>query len=234
MTVVLAALAVAAGAVAQSVSGIGFVLVSGPLLVTLLGQADGVRVAVELSLALNLVVLAPEVRSVRGRVLPTLLVPAALATPLTALALRQADARVAALLAGSLTIAAAALVGRGHGWPGAGRRSSALSAGALSGAMNVTAGIGGPAVALYAQLAGWPAQQVRPTLQAYFLALNVVALAVLGPIAIAPVLWVAGAAGIGVGMALSRHVQPSAARRVTLVLAAGGGAAVVVQALADF
>lgn len=231
MTLALAALAVAAGALAQAVSGIGFTLVSGPLLVGLLGQADGVRVSVVMSLALNALVLAPDVRHVRWPVLPPLLIPAALATPITAAALRHVDVRIAALLAGLVTMVGAALVASGRGWPGARSPAGAVSAGTVSGAMNVTAGVGGPAIALYADLAGWPGEQTRPTLQAYFLALNGVALVVLGPIAVSPVLWGAMGAGIGAGMIASRRVDQSMARRITLALAAVGGLAVVLRAV---
>ena len=47
--------AVLVGALAQSVSGIGFSLVCGPLLVAALGPPDGVRLGVLLSLCLNVV-----------------------------------------------------------------------------------------------------------------------------------------------------------------------------------
>ena len=50
--------AVLVGTLAQSVSGIGFALVCGPLLVAALGAQDGVRLAVLLSLVLNVVLLA--------------------------------------------------------------------------------------------------------------------------------------------------------------------------------
>jgi uncharacterized membrane protein YfcA len=56
VTALFAAVAVLVGAVAQSVSGIGFVLVCGPLLVAALGAHDGVRLAVVLSLVVNLAV----------------------------------------------------------------------------------------------------------------------------------------------------------------------------------
>ena len=48
---VLAVAAVVVGAMAQAASGIGFALVCGPVLIATLGQDEGVRVAVLLSLA---------------------------------------------------------------------------------------------------------------------------------------------------------------------------------------
>ena len=55
MLTVAVVASVLVGALAQSVSGIGFSLVCGPLLVAALGPADGVRLGVLLSLALNVV-----------------------------------------------------------------------------------------------------------------------------------------------------------------------------------
>ena len=71
MTLAWAAVVVAVGALAQSISGIGFALVSGPLLFTVFGAREGVRVAVVLSMLVNVGVLAREHRAVMvRRVLP--------------------------------------------------------------------------------------------------------------------------------------------------------------------
>jgi hypothetical protein len=51
-------LSVLLGMLAQSVSGIGFALACGPLLVESLGPQDGVRLVMLLSLVLNVVLLA--------------------------------------------------------------------------------------------------------------------------------------------------------------------------------
>ncbi len=231
MTLALAALAVAVGAVAQSVSGIGFALVCGPFLVALLGQADGVRVAVVLSAALNVALLAREGKRVQWRVLPALVVPAALATPVTAYALRHVDPRPAALVAGAVTLVGTALLAVGRRWAGGRGRRGAIVAGAASGAMNITAGIGGPAVALYAENAAWPTAQARPTMQAYFLIVNLFTIAAVGLRAFAAPLWVALVAGSVVGALAAPRVSQPLARRATLALAAVGGALVVVRAL---
>ncbi|MCY7366389.1 MAG: hypothetical protein LH469_13910, partial [Frankiaceae bacterium] len=95
-------LAVLLGSLAQSVSGIGFALVCGPLLVAALGPADGVRLSVALSLALNVVLLVRLWRRVDRRRTLLLLLPAALATPLLAVAVRSLPARPAAGLAGAV------------------------------------------------------------------------------------------------------------------------------------
>jgi uncharacterized membrane protein YfcA len=101
--------------------------------------------------------------------------------------------------------------------------------------MNVTAGIGGPAIALYARNAEWPATAMRSTAQVYFLGLNVVALASLGLPHVAGGLLagcvVAIAVGLLVGGAVVRRVAEPTARRLTLGLAAAGGAVVLVRSI---
>lgn len=235
MTGLLTALAVLAGAVAQSVSGIGFVLVCGPLLVAALGPADGVRLAVVLSLLVNLAVLARTREEAELRPALLLLVPAVVATPLVAWALRSAPERLAAGLAGASAVVGAAALAAGVRWHAARGRVGAVGAGVVSAAMNVAAGIGGPAIALYAGNAGWPATAMRSTAQVYFLGLNVVAVVSLGLPHVGAGLFVACVAALVLGLlaggAVARRVAESAARRLTLALAAAGGLVVLVRSV---
>ena len=229
------ALAVAAGALAQSVSGIGFALVCGPLLVVALGPADGVGLAVALSLLVNLAVLARSARRASLRDALLLAVPALLATPLLVRALERAPERLATSLAGAATVAGALALAVGLRWRRAAGRCGAVAAGLLSAAMNVVAGIGGPAVALYAANAGWPADAMRSTGQVYFLLLNVVALAALGLPDVSGRLAAACLAALGVGLLaggpIAARVPEQAARRTTLALAALGGLVVLARAV---
>jgi uncharacterized membrane protein YfcA len=230
----LVATAVLLGALAQSVSGIGFSLVCGPFLVVALGPADGVRLGVALSLALNLVLLVRHRSTVEVRSALLLLVPAALATPLIARLLRAAPVRLAEALAGAAALVGAVALAAGLRWRAAQGRVGAVGASVLSAGMNVAAAIGGPAVALYAANAGWPAEAARSTLQLYFLALNLVALAALGLPEVSPSLLAACAAALVVGLVagapLARRVPEATARRTTLALAGAGGLVVLVRA----
>lgn len=233
MTLVLAAIAVAAGAAAQSVSGIGFALVGGPLLFTVFGAREGVRVAVVLSMLVNVGVLAREHREVMWRrVLPVLLTALA-ATPLLVHLLSGAHPRALRGLAGGVIVLGAGLVAAGRtadtGLAGG------VVAGLVSATMNVLASAGGPAVAVYAAGARWDPLRVRATLQAYFLALNVVTVATLGgphwSLEQAVVLIGCLLAGSVAGALLAGRVPAGRARAVTLALAAAGGLGVMVSAL---
>lgn len=229
-------LAVLLGTLAQSVSGIGFALVCGPLLVASLGPHDGVRLAVLLSLVLNVVLLARLWRAVDVRRTLLLLVPSALATPLLARAVRGVPERPAAALAGAVVLLGVALLAGGVRWAAARGPAGAVAAGLLGAATNVVAAVAGPMVALWAANADWRADAQRASLQAYFLGLNCVALPSLGVPRVGTGLLVACLAALALGALLggplARRVSEPGARRTTLVLAACGGAVVLLRALA--
>jgi uncharacterized membrane protein YfcA len=232
VTLLLAALAVAVGAAAQSVSGIGFALVSGPLLFTVFGAREGVRVAVVLSMLVNAAVLTREHRSVMWRrVFPVLLTALAL-TPLLAHVLSGAHPRLLRGAAGAVIVLGTAVVASGR-TADAGT-AGGVAAGVASATMNVLASAGGPAVAVYATGARWDPLRTRATLQAYFLSLNVVTVLTLGTPH-----WTAGRAftlvaallvGSVVGAKTAGRVSAARARAATLLLAAAGGLAVLVSA----
>lgn len=233
MTALVTALAVLVGAVAQSVSGIGFVLVCGPLLVAALGPDDGVRLAVVLSFVVNVAVLSRTWRQVELRTAVLLLVPAAVVTPFAARLLRSAPDRLAAGVAGACAVVGAAALAAGLRWRTARGRTGAVLAGSVSAVMNVAAGIGGPAIALYAGNADWPSTAMRSTAQVYFLGLNIVALASLGLPHVSGGLLVgcliALAVGLPLGALVARRVADRTARRLTLSLAAFGGVVVLIR-----
>lgn len=229
-------LAVLVGTLAQSVSGIGFALVCGPLLVAALGPQDGVRLAVLLSLVLNLVLLARLWREVDVRTTLLLLVPAAVTTPLFAVLVRRLPERAGAAAAGTVVLVGVAVLALGVRWHAARGPGGAVAAGVLGALTNVLAGVAGPVVALWAANAEWPHQVQRASLQALFLGVNCVALPSLGAPRVGPDL-LAGclgalAGGALLGVPLSRRIGETAARRTTLALAGAGGAVVLLRALA--
>ena len=234
MLVAAVLLAVLVGTLAQSVSGIGFALVCGPLLVAALGPQDGVRLAVLLSLVLNVVLLARLWREVELRTTLLLLVPAALTTPVFAVLSRRLPERAGAAAAGAVVVVGVTVLALGLRWHAARGRRGAVAAGVLGALTNVLAGVAGPVVALWAANADWPQQVQRASLQAFFLGLNCVALPSLGAPSVGAGL-LAGAlaalaAGALLGAPLAHRVGEITARRTTLALAGAGGAVVLVRA----
>ena len=233
MTLLVAA-AVLVGALAQSVSGIGFSLVCGPVLVGALGAHEGVRLGVVLSLLVNVGLLARHHRELdrRGALL---LAPAAVATPLAAVVVRPLPDRPAQAAAGGVVVLGTVLLAAGVRWRAARGAAGAVGVGVVSAVTNVVAGVAGPPVALWADNAGWSTGTTRATLQAYFLGLNVITFASLGAPGTGAGLLVAAAAALGVGLLLgaplSARVPEATARRATLALAAAGGLVVLVRAV---
>lgn len=232
----LAALAVAFGAIAQGITGLGFSLVSAPILIAVLGPREGVRTALVLSTVLNVALLVKTHRHVLVREGAMLLVPAVATTPLLAWASRRIDGRWLTIAAGALTVASAAALFAGVRWERAKGAGAAIVSGTVSAAMNVVGSIGGPALAIYSVNAGWPPMRARPTLQVVFLATNLVAVASLGlPEDLAgrrgAALGVALVSGLATGVVLAKRVPEGAARNATLAVAACGGTVALLRAV---
>jgi uncharacterized membrane protein YfcA len=101
--------------------------------------------------------------------------------------------------------------------------------------MNTAGGVGGPAAAMYATNAAWPPASLRPTLQVYFLGLNVVTVIALGPVrpatGIAAVLLLALVAGLVAGSLLAERLEVASIRWAILALSFAGGLVAVGRGL---
>lgn len=231
---VLASVALAAGA--QVLSGMGFALVAGPLLILALGHGEGVRVSVALSLVLNVVLLINSYRLVRWGDALRLLVPAALLV-LPALALTtHLGGAWTAVIAGVAILIGVALIALGHRAHWVDGPAGAIAAGASSGVLNVLAGTSGPPVALFVAHRNWAPKVSTATLQAYALPLNLLTLAAIGlPTAHASRLLWAGLGlllGAGIGWPFVDRISAAAVRTMVLTLATLGALLLIGRALA--
>lgn len=228
-------LGVAAGAVTQRVTGIGFALVSAPLLVLVAGPFDGIILANILSLVVSLMVFATTWRDVEWRRGLMLAVPALLAIPVGAFVARSVPGPLLLLLVGSLVLIALALVQLSPRARVLQGRRGAVAAGGASGFMNVTAGVGGPAIVLYAISTAWEHRRFVATFQFYSVIVNSASLLSKGaphlPGQSLAISLAALAVGLGGGELLSRRVSAERARQGVMVLAMGGAAATVVKGL---
>ena len=199
MTILLAALAVGAGAVLQSATGFGFAIVAAPALVALVGPEANVGALSVLALVINGLALAGERRRPRPApgdaaalvawALPGLAIGAlALAT----LPERALEAAVGAAVLGALAVRVATRAGgparRAERTASRsilrrrtrlGRRPLRAAAGLVSGSLATSTGLSGPPLVLF--LTGRPldAEQVRDTLALVFLAQGALGLAAL-------------------------------------------------------
>ncbi|WP_448641616.1 TSUP family transporter [Geodermatophilus sp. URMC 63] len=236
------AAAVALGAGTQRITGLGFALVSAPFLVLLLGPFAGVLVVNVLGVAAAVLVLAQVRRDVDVRRGLLLSAPALLAVlPGAWVARHTAPAVLQVLVGGSVVVALLALLvigrrsgARGGSAPGTGPGPVVL-AGAASGFMNATAGVGGPALTVYAVATGWPQRAFAATAQLCFTVIGAATVAAKGLPSLPVVDWAVAAAALAAGLvagtALSTRVRPSAARAAALALALVGSLATVVDGL---
>jgi uncharacterized membrane protein YfcA len=230
---VVAGVAVLLGAVAQALTGFGFSLVSAPFLVAAYDAPDGVQLNVAISVLVNIVLLAGARAHVQWATAGRLLAPAAVATVVVGLLLHDADGGAVTVVAGALCLVGVVAVARNRPVARLRGAPATVTIGALSGAMNVAAGIGGPPVVLFGLNAGWEPRTARATLQAFFLGINIVALATLGFPERVPPLVVGGmVVGLGVGWALTKRTSVDHVRGATLVIAAGGSILAIARGIA--
>ncbi|HUR24291.1 MAG TPA: TSUP family transporter [Acidimicrobiales bacterium] len=229
--------AVAAGAVAQAVTGFGFSLVSAPVLVLLVGPLHAVRLVNILALTFNVIMLVREHTRVDLGNAARLLAPALAVAPVAAYFVHRTDQGVLSIVVGLTVLACAILLASGRRTDRLRGRGGMLAAGAASAAMNTTSGVGGPTVAMYALNAGWPLEMTRPTLQAYFLGLNLLSFIALGPVSLRPLpavlLGAAIAGGYVAGSMGARRLSAVTVGRAIIAMAIAGGLAAVVRGLAE-
>ncbi len=217
-TVVLVAIAVAAGGLIQGLSGLGFALVSAPVVAQVVPGTTGIGLVNALSIVQNLWLIARtdgrlawvEVR----RMLPGL----AMGVVVGWLVLRVSapavfDLIVAASACGS--VAWLLLAGRFRG-PAAG-----VVSGVWGGAVNTVSGVGGPPIAAYLVTRGLDPGSYLRTLQVVFAVLSLVSLPLLGvyvPSVSAAVAWVLSlTVGSVVGEFLRHRLSESSAQRIARV-----------------
>lgn len=235
-SLILLGTAVIAGSATQRLTGLGFALVASPFLVLLAGPHDGVRLANLLSLATNLLVLAALWRQVNLRRAVALAIPALALVPVGAWIATQVPGRTLYAGIGILVLmglAATVLSKRIHLRPGL---LTTATAGAASGFMNVTAGVGGPAITIYAMATRWEHREFVATVQLYFALLNAGSLIAKGGLpgldnAVLIVCLAGLVIGVVAGYWLDRRVPVIRARQAVLVLATAGGLATMAKGL---
>ncbi|MFB6777150.1 TSUP family transporter [Streptomyces sp. NPDC056352] len=215
------------GASVQWLTGMGFALIAVPALVLVLGPAEGVVLANCAAGAISLVGLAGGWRQVRPASMVPLVVAAACTVPAGSWVAARLPEPVLLAGMGALVSGAVLLVMRGVRVPALRGPGGAVAAGAVGGFMNSSAGVGGPAVSLYAVNAGWTVREFVPNAQFYGVVVNAFSVAANGVPQLSSPLWLLVAAGLAagalIGRALAERVPEKRARLLVLLLALGGG-----------
>ncbi|AXI76455.1 sulfite exporter TauE/SafE family protein [Peterkaempfera bronchialis] len=221
------------GASVQRVTGIGFALVTAPALALLVGPGQGVLVSNCAAGAISAVGLCGGWRRVRVSAMVPLVLAAACTVPAGAWVADRLPERVL-LTAIGLTVTAAVLLVIGGVRVAALRgRAGAVVAGAASGFLNSSAGVGGPALSLYAVNARWPVREFVPNAQFYGVLVNLFSIAAKGLPALAAPGWLLVASGVAGGAVLGRllgdRLSERQARRLVLGLALLGALATLAK-----
>jgi uncharacterized membrane protein YfcA len=231
--IVAQALAIYIGAGVQRVSGIGFALIASPLLVLLLGPYEGVVLANLLAGVVAAATLAITWRDVDRRRAWTLVPAGLLGVIPGVLVARALPTDVLQILVGTVILIGMLLVSvsaRVRLHPGA---TTNVGAGLASGFMAATAGVGGPALTVYAAATGWQQRAFAATAQISFAGQGILSAALKGLPALSParaaLFIVVIAVGLGTGHLLAGRVPASTARRLVIALAVLGAAGAVVK-----
>ncbi|GAA3122640.1 sulfite exporter TauE/SafE family protein [Streptosporangium carneum] len=228
---------VLAGASVQRMAGVGFALVAVPALVAFLGPIQGVALSNCAAAAISAIGLATEWRGVRLAAMVPLVLAAACTVPVGALVAGSLPAPVLLVGMGIVVSAAVLLVMRGARVSALRGMAGALTAGAASGFMNSSAGVGGPAVSLYAVNAGWTVREFVPNAQFYGVLVNGFSLTAKGLPQLSTTAWLLAGVGIAAGAVIgemaAERVPERLARRTVLLLALTGGLVTVGKGLSE-
>nr|WP_295742551.1 TSUP family transporter [uncultured Acidocella sp.] len=229
----LIGVAVFAGAVIQRLTGLGFAMVAAPLLTLVLGPFEGVLLANILTFLLTFGMFIVTWRRAEPRRL-ALLVPAAILAALAGAPLgRLIPSAWMLTISGALVLGALILVMTMRHVRLFRGRIGALAAGAISGFMNATSGVGGAAITLYAMNISWEQASFYASMQVYLAVLNLASflpkgLPHLGQ-AVGLVVVAALALGFAGGHWLARLVSLDGARKGAVCLALAGAAATLAK-----
>ncbi|MGD8216456.1 TSUP family transporter [Aestuariimicrobium sp. Y1814] len=229
MTWVLALCAVMVGAALQRVTGLGFTLVSGPLLILVLNPFDGIVLANILSVLIAAYVLIRTFRSVDWAAAKRLSIGIVLGVPMGAVIVYTLDTNMLLVFVGALTTLAVLLALARRPMAVFRGRRGAIFAGTVSGFSNVTAGVGGPALAMFGASTKMTMDVFVPTVQVVAVLTNLLSIAAKFQMSL-PIPLVLSAVGcvilgLTLGSVLQRHISPTRAQTLALTLALLGSLA---------
>ncbi|UUZ59516.1 hypothetical protein [Nocardioides sp. B-3] len=215
-----------AASICQVLTGWGFSLVAGPVLILACGHAAGLQLTVALGPAVNTTLLFARWRDVGIRDLLEILLPAAFLAPFWVWLIGGLPDDVVARIAGGTGLLAVAMIASGVRLGMLRQQRGAALSGALSSGLVVAGGVGGPPLIMHAANNGWPLAATRATLNAYFFLFGLVMFILIGPPPLNSSAYAAGAGMIGGLVAsvwLTGRVSASAVMRGTLLLAGASG-----------
>ncbi len=232
------------GSTTQRIAGIGFAMLIVPFLVLMLGPHEGVLLVNICGVVSSAIITVRVWKDIDWSMFRWLTLPSVLGSIPGSFAAVYLPAAPLAVTVGAVVLAALtiSLLLQRSTMVLTGNLPKAV-AGMAAGLTNSMAGVGGPAVSVYALLARWPQRPFAATLQPFFVVIGLVTLITkitLAPDQVPPIpIWawagiaLAISAGIFVGEKLARHVRDDHARIAVVVIAFIGAATAFGKGLAD-
>ncbi len=222
------------GASTQRISGVGFALVTSPFLIIFLGPLNGVLLVNALGMFTTLLAFTQVIKEVEYRRVFLMMGPAIVAMLPGAWVATHTSPALLSVIIGTMIIVAllASVTSRRTAFFQG--RSGAGIAGFISGFMNVTAGVGGPAVTAYALATRWRHAAFAASAQLYFFGIDAASLMAYGAL---PSLdgpgWaacgIALIAGIMVGNVLAAKIRPRVSMATVVILAFAGAVLIIIK-----
>ena len=165
-------LAVFLASLVQSVTGIGFGVIAGPILLATIGSSEAIQLSIILSFLIAVLLAPGTVREANMSLLKPLLIGVVLGTPVGILAFVTLSIPtlkiIAAIVVGFMTLVAAGVLDR-HPVFHRDTLARRVGAGIVCGALNATLAMPGPPIAAYATAIKSEKQIVRATTLVAFL-----------------------------------------------------------------
>lgn len=207
--------AVLCGAITQRLTGLGFALVSIPFLVLAIGPQDGVLLANMLSLIVSCSVALLTWREIDLRRTFPLVAGAVIGLPLGVLVSSAAEPAHLMIGVSFAAICSLALTQRKSPSPRRSRSPDSAFArltwkllpGVISGFMNSTAGLGGPAMVVHARAVGWLHRSFVASMQFYFIIINVVSVTLKGGPIVSPGMLGVALSCLGMGVLVGHFIR---------------------------
>jgi len=230
------ALAVLLGgsAVLHRISGVGFALVTFPVLVILYGPVEGLAIGFLLGLSISILLMAQSWRHVMLRRALYLSLPAVVTVPIGAALVRLADPYILTLAIGCFLLFSLFTARRRWSLLDA-STGPTMAVGAAAGFVHVTSGLSVPVLTSYAISTKWDQQQFAASAQVIFVILNCGSLAALGLTSTAllsagkllPVVLL----GSFLGLYLQRRLSAGTAQKTVVVVVAASAVGAIVRGL---
>ena len=238
-TLILLALGVVLGTMAQRLTGLGFALLMAPFFALSFGPYEGILLMNVGGAFSSLLVLSRVWRDVDWRRFGFLISAAIPGGIVGGLVVSMLESAALQILVGALlilTLSASLFVKTSA--RGVNVSTAALGAGLVSGFTNATAGTGSPPIVIYAQVTGWPQKYLAATLQPFFFAISVSAFGLKTFISgatpgldwwIYPAMMVFILIGLRLGTAAKPFVREMVARRAVIIFCYAGATLALVD-----